>query len=163
MFFAASVLALCCSLCCAESIYITSPRFGKVISTGQAITITWTSTSITYVTIKLYRDVFGFDPVLETITSSTASDGSFHWTPSSSLLTGDNYYMKICNTASSGLFTSTTCSEGSDFTISGIEPEAIYLTSPRFGKVISTGQAITITWTSTSITYVTIKLYRDVF
>ena len=67
------------------------PTGGETFEGGSTVTILWDDNFSENVSIKLYKS--GVD--LNTITSSTNSDGSYNWSVSESLSEGDDYQIKI--------------------------------------------------------------------
>ncbi len=136
----------------ANSITVTEPTSSTIWTKGASANITWTSTgTISDVKIDLYKGTTLIEPP---ITSSTANDGTYTWTPvNPSLADGTDYKVRISSVSDSGIY-----GESSTF---AIEEKAITVTLPTTGTIWTKGLAGDITWTSTgTISDVKIDLYR---
>jgi len=96
---------------------ILSPNGGETLSMGNIYEITWDDNFNDNVSLKLYRGgVFA-----GTISSSTASDGSFDWSIPTNLQESDNYKIKIQNISESSI------SDWSDNDFSISSPGIVFL------------------------------------
>lgn len=80
---------------------VTAPNGGENGVRGTAYTITWTSADGpgAYVKIELLKA----GVVVGVISSSTANDGSFTWTISSTRTAGTDYAIRITSTSNSAI------------------------------------------------------------
>lgn len=92
----------------AKSLTVTAPGSGVTLIPGDSASITWTSSGITDVRIRLFA---GSGNLIETIAATTPSDGNFLWTVSSQI-PGSDFYIEICDSIAG-----TPCRLGSKFTI----------------------------------------------
>jgi hypothetical protein len=122
------------------SITITSPTAASVWDTGTLYAITWTSTGAvgSSVKIELFKEGLLFD----TLTASTANDGSFGWTPSHSLFIGSDYQIKVTDTSNASI-----TDTSAEFTINNTQA-ALTITSPAASSTWYKGTQYDITWTS---------------
>ena len=141
----------------AGTITVTSPTSSDSWEAGSMQTITWGSTgSVTNVGIELYHSGSYYD----TITSSTADDGSYSWTLDSSYtFYDDNYQIVIFNEPYTGIY------DYSDayfeITSPSIE-DSITVTGPTAGSVWLRGTDLAITWTTTgTISLIDIEIMKD--
>ena len=83
-----------------HEITLNSPNGGESWEAGSSHQITWTDNFDDNVSLKLYKaGVF-----VTTISSSTASDGSYSWAIPSSTEDGDDYKIKITDTSQSTVY-----------------------------------------------------------
>jgi len=140
----------------ASSITVTAPNGGQNWVRGTAHTITWTSTGSPGANVKIELLKAG---VLNTvISSSTANDGSYSWTISSTQTLGTDYKIRITSTS----ITSITDSSDNNFAITSTAASSITVTTPNGGQTWARGSVHTITWTSTGNpgAYVKIELLK---
>ncbi|MHA2231106.1 MAG: matrixin family metalloprotease [Candidatus Hodarchaeales archaeon] len=121
------------------SITVTSPTSSSNWATGTSHTIMWNSSGNpgSYVKIQLYKG----SSLRETIISSTYDDGTYSWTPSTSLPDGSDYRIKISATTDSSCY-----DYSSYFTI--YTPCSITLSSPSGGSWWELGETLAIIWDS---------------
>jgi hypothetical protein len=95
----------------AGALTVTTPNGGQTWARGSVHTITWTSTGSpgAYVKIELLKG----GVLNRVISSSTANDGSYSWTISSTQTVGTNYKIRITSTS----ITSITDSSNNNFAI----------------------------------------------
>ena len=83
----------------ADTIFVTSPASGSSFIAGTTNTITWTGNFTGEAKIDLYQsEVF-----VETISSSTANDGSYEWTISNDMAVGSDYSIVISSVLDSAI------------------------------------------------------------
>ena len=133
-------------------ISIATPNGGDVLYTGQTQNITWSSYGISgNVKIELNRNYSG--GTWETLFASTANDGTEAWTVSG--VVSSNARIRISSVSVPSVL------DVSNANFSIVAP-TITLTSPNGGETWWTGDANTITWTSTGLSEnVKIELNRS--
>ena len=131
------------------------PNGGETWSVGNTVSIDWSSTGdIGDVRIELFKS----GGYVSTIAASTANDGSYQWQLPTSLLSGDDYSVKVTSLVDNSV------SDYGDglFSIVGVSEKAtVTVTSPESGIVweMSTSHLITWTW-SGNVTFVKIELLK---
>ena len=75
------------------SITVTYPNSGSHWATGTLHTISWTDSIPGFVDITLYNRATRL--IVQTITSSTESDGNYSWTIPPTLTPGTQYYLVV--------------------------------------------------------------------
>ncbi|MBU8893236.1 MAG: T9SS type A sorting domain-containing protein [Bacteroidales bacterium] len=124
------------SLSDVPEINIISPASSNDWTKGRSYDINWNDNISENVKIELYKGSSN----IQTINSSTSSDGSYSWTISSSLSAGSDYRIKITSTTNSSL------DDYSDyFTISNAP--AVNIILPTATDVWETGKSYYIEWT----------------
>jgi len=136
-----------------DYITVTSPTSSNSWETGNSYTIQWNDNISENVSIKLYNG----SSFIETIASSTSSDGSYTWSVSSSLSSGSNYNIKITSTSNSSIY------DYSDYfsITTGGSNDYITITSPTSSSAWETGQSYTIYWDDNIAENVFIRLYKN--
>ncbi|KKZ64214.1 hypothetical protein EMCG_01474 [[Emmonsia] crescens] len=84
--------ALLVAAAVAQGISFTS--FPEDVQAGKSVTVTWTGGSDEPVTITLVKGLSSDLQDVETLTT-TGSDGSYTWTPESTIVNGNDYALKI--------------------------------------------------------------------
>lgn len=122
----------------ANTITVTSPHAGEILTKGTVVPITWTYTGNpgANVRIQLYN---GSTLSLTIASSAPLSAGSYSWTIPSTQAVGSNYTVKITSTTDSGISDNT----DGPFTITG---PTVTVLSPNRGEIYSSGTVIPITW-----------------
>ena len=122
---------------------VTAPNGGETWTTGQEQTITWSSSG-TACGANVKIELLKSGSLNSTITSSTANDGSFSWTPSTGLTAASDYSIRVTDTANS----SYSDTSNSTFTIQAPASCTLTVTAPNGGETWTTGQQQTISWSS---------------
>lgn len=137
----------------AGALTVTTPNGGQKWVRGTVHTITWTSVGSpgAYVKIELLKG----GVLNRVISSSTANDGTYSWTISSTQTLGTDYKIRITSTS----IVSITDSSNSNFAITA---GALTVTTPNGGQTWARGSVHTITWTSIGSpgAYVKIELLK---
>ncbi len=79
-----------------KTITVNTPGGGETWTTGSKYTITWSSTGVTGAVKILLRKGGSYHSA---ITSSTANDGKYGWTPSTGLTAGGDYQVRVKSVA----------------------------------------------------------------
>jgi len=117
-----------------KSITVTSPAGGETWYTKEPYEITWTSSHVgTYVYIG-----YNWAGYTYTITSATYDDGSYMWTPPSSLTLGSSYRIYIKDYSDSTVY-----DYSEYFTI---DERYITIQSPSQGATMYAGDSCTVEW-----------------
>ena len=136
------------------TITVISPNGGQSWVRGTTHAIKWTSTGSpgAYVKIELLKSGI----VNKIIASSTANDGSYSWTISSTQTLGTDYKIRITSTSKPSI----TDSSNSNF---AIVRGTLTVTSPNGGESWKRGTVHTITWSKSGSTgsYVKIELLKS--
>jgi len=132
-----------------EYIDIVSPVTNSIWSTEETYEILWTDNITSNVKIKLYDEGY----LVETITSSTASDGSYSFLVPSYLPTSDQYQIGITSLDNGSVY-----DMSPTFTISA-EP-FITITNPDINDTWHTGSQYAISWEDNITSNIKIKLYK---
>ncbi|MDE5092987.1 MAG: FG-GAP-like repeat-containing protein, partial [Trichodesmium sp. St11_bin5] len=126
-----------------------SPLSTTSLEPGKSYTLEWTDNFRDDVKLELYKDNF----FQKTISSSTASDGSFSWTVPTSLTSGSNYNIKMTKLNNSSIY-----DYSNNFTI---EPnKEVNITFPSNFTSLQTGQSYDIQWTDNIDENVKLELYK---
>jgi len=137
----------------AGTLTVTSPNGGQKWVRGTTHAITWSSSGSpgSYVKIELMKG----GVLNRVITSSTANDGSYSWTISSTQTLGTDYKIRITSTSYSLI----SDSSNSNF---AIVRGTLTVTSPNGGESWKHGTTHTITWSKSGSTgsYVKIELLK---
>lgn len=132
---------------------VTTPNGGNRWVRGTTHGIAWSSIGSpgTYVKIELLKG----GVLNKVISSSTANDGYYSWTVSSTQTLGTDYKIRITSTS----VTSISDSSNSNFAITA---GALTVTTPNGGQTWARGSVHTITWASTGSpgAYVKIELLK---
>ena len=126
-----------------SSITVTSPNGGESWVLGSSHDIAWTSSGDVGSYVKI--EVLKAGTVVQTLSSSTANDGSFTWTISTSLATGTDYSIRITSTANTAIKDTS----NTNFALApASSTSSITVTSPNGGESWVLGSSHYITWTS---------------
>ncbi len=135
----------------ATPITVTAPAAGASWGRGTSQTIAWDTTGITSPNVSIV--LMQGTTLVNTISASTASSGSFSWSIPSNLSAGSNYFVRVKTTdeeaqGDSGLFI--------------ITAPSVTVTSPAAGDAWYKGETKLVTWTlnGSSAPYVKIQLYH---
>ncbi|NER04853.1 MAG: hypothetical protein F6K17_20750, partial [Okeania sp. SIO3C4] len=133
----------------APQVNITSPTSSTSLEGGQRYNIRWNDNFSDNVKLELYKG----NSFQRTISSSTASDGSYRWTVPASLSSSSNYKIKIRNVNDSSV---------SDFSSKfTIEPAPqVNITSPTSSTSLEGGQRYNIRWNDNFSDNVKLELYK---
>ena len=134
------------------NITLTSPVGGEIYSTTDPITITWTSQNLTRGSISLFYSSDGFQS-LNPITTLPITETSYTWTDHN--FQSNNCYIVVANFDGTELITFD-YNKWTPFTISDYR---MHLTYPQGGETFTTGDQLTITWTSQNLTKGSIWLF----
>jgi len=121
-----------------ESVTVTSPNGGEILTIGAANNITWTS-SVDLgpsLRITLYKE----GAYYSTITNDTANSGSYSWTIPPNVEPGDDYKIKITSNSNNASYDFS----DDNFTIA----RGITVTLPNGGDNWQLGTIWSIMWTS---------------
>lgn len=134
-----------------RKITVSQPNGGETVYAGSATTIAWTSTDAgSFVRIELSRNSGGS---WSTLTSSTANDGSYSWTPTGPASV--DCRVRITSTS----YPAVSDISNSDFRI---VDRTITVADPNGAEIWYTGTTETISWTSTDAgSYVALAISRD--
>ena len=130
-------------------ITITSPDSSTNWQTESQQQITWEDNLDENVIIELYKGT----NLIETISSSASSSGSYNWQVSSNLLTGNDYKIKISSVSDNEIN-----SESDLFTIT--EKGNITITSPNSSISLDPESQLQIIWQDNIDENVIIELYK---
>jgi hypothetical protein len=135
-----------------ETITVTDPNGGESWEMGSSHPITWTDNIADNVKIELYKGT----SMVNTIASTTASDGSYTWSIPTTLTAGADYKVRITSTTST-----LTDYSNANFTLTE-EPPTPYITvtDPNGGESWEMGSSHPITWTDNISDNVKIELYK---
>jgi 5-hydroxyisourate hydrolase-like protein (transthyretin family) len=133
-------------------ITVTTPDGGQNWLRGTVHTITWTSTGSPGANVKI--ELLKAGVVVGVVSSSTANDGSYSWTISSTQTVGTDYKIRITSTS----ITSITDSSNNNFAITASATSTITVTTPDGGQNWLRGTVHTITWTSTGSPGANVKI-----
>jgi hypothetical protein len=141
----------------AGTLTVASPNGGQNWVRGTAHTITWTSTGSPGANVKIELLKAGVS--VGVVSSSTANDGSYGWTISSTQTLGTDYKIRITSTS----ITSITDSSNNNFAITASAASTIIVTTPNGGQTWARSSVHTITWTSAGSpgAYVKIELLKS--
>jgi len=132
----------------AQSVTVTAPNGGEVLTRGTPTTIAWTKTGFTEnVKIELYKA-----GVLQNSIATSVTGSSFNWTVPNTIF-GSDFKIKV--TSINAAFINDY--SDNNFTIYGGE---INITTPNGGEVLQRGQSYNITWTDDLTENVKIELYQ---
>ncbi|MHA2029649.1 MAG: Ser-Thr-rich GPI-anchored membrane family protein, partial [Candidatus Kariarchaeaceae archaeon] len=129
-------------------IRVTSPNGGEDYLIGSSQIITWTDNLTDNVEIQLFKGGLFYS----SITTSTASDGSYTWNISNSLLHGSDYKIRISSVSDGGIFDFS----DADFTLSN----KVIVTIPNGGESWQQGTTHTISWSDNLNDNVKIELFK---
>ncbi|MBN2833997.1 MAG: SUMF1/EgtB/PvdO family nonheme iron enzyme, partial [Candidatus Delongbacteria bacterium] len=133
----------------APYITVTNPTSSTIWQVGSSVSIQWSDNISENVKIELYKG----SSAVQTISSSTSSNGSYSWTVSTSLTPGSDYKVKITSVNNSSLY------DYSDtFTIS-LAPY-ITVTNPTSSTTWQIGSSVSIQWSDNINENVKIELYK---
>lgn len=136
----------------APTITVTSPNTAVTWIVGDANAITWTSTGLSE-NVQIHINRTYPSGTWETITSSTANDGSYSWTVTGAVTSSARIRVR-------GV-TSTTVSDESNVNFT-IAERTVTVTSPNTAVTWYVGASNTITWSSANLTgNVKIELNRS--
>ncbi|MEL7377930.1 MAG: Ser-Thr-rich GPI-anchored membrane family protein, partial [Bacteroidota bacterium] len=83
-----------------QTITVNSPNGNNVLRPGSNYNLSWTDTIEENVKLELYKG----SQRVQTISSSTASDGSYYWRAPSTLQSGTDYRLKVSSTTNSSVY-----------------------------------------------------------
>jgi len=132
-----------------NQITVTSPDGGESWQVGSSHIISWTDNLVGNVEIQLFKGgVFN-----SSLSTSTASDGSFTWNISNSLIQGLDYKIRISSVTDGNIldFSNT------DFTLTN----EIIVTIPNGTESWQTGTSHTIRWTDNLTENVKLELFNN--
>jgi len=133
---------------------VTSPNGGQKWIRGTTHQLTWSSSGspVAYVKIELMKG----GVLNKVIVSSTANDGSYSWTISSTQTLGTDYKIRVTSTSNSAI----TDSSNSNF---AIVAGTLTVTIPNGGESWKRGTTHTITWSKSGSpgSYVKIELLKS--
>ncbi|MCK6615110.1 MAG: hypothetical protein L6Q47_12800, partial [Ignavibacteriaceae bacterium] len=130
-----------------QSIAVTSPNGGEVLSSGANRLISWTSSGIDFVQLE-YTTNNGVD--WTTITASTESDGAYLWSPVPSVVT-NNARIRISDAADGSP------EDLSDAVFSIAPDPAVEVLYPDGGETFLSGSVQNILWSSSNLDNVKIE------
>jgi len=136
------------------SMTVTAPNAGSDWQKGTTHTIQWSSQGNAGSNVRI--ELFKGASYLQTLTSSTANDGSYVWHVSSSLVAASDYQVRVASTT-----VSSADGYSAVFTIS--EKPIITVTNPNAGSNWQKGSHQLIKWTSQNNagSSVQIRLYKS--
>jgi 5-hydroxyisourate hydrolase-like protein (transthyretin family) len=136
-----------------STLTVTTPNGGQKWIRGTTHTITWSSTGSPGANVKI--ELLKGGVVNRVITSSTANDGSYSWTISSTQTLGTDYKIRITSTSNTAI----TDSSNSNF---AVVAGTLTVTTPNGGNSWKRGTVHTITWTKSGSpgSYVKIELLK---
>ncbi|MDP8315183.1 MAG: Ser-Thr-rich GPI-anchored membrane family protein [Candidatus Celaenobacter antarcticus] len=132
-------------------IKVTSPNGGETWHMGTPYNITWDDNISSNVKIELYKS----GSFYRTLSSSTASDGTYNWSIPTDLAESSSYKVKITSTSNSSLYDYS----NNYFTI--VEADYIIVTSPNGGETWQMSTSHNITWDDNISSNVKIELYKS--
>lgn len=127
------------NLSLAPQITVIDPNGGNTLTQGSGYWLRWIDNITENVRIDLYRD----SNLAQTLTSSTISNGSFYWVPSTNLNPGTNYRIKITSTTNGALLDWSNAS----FTIHPAPQPDLTVQTPASPTLANVGELITISST----------------
>ncbi|MEA5549740.1 Calx-beta domain-containing protein [Anabaena cylindrica UHCC 0172] len=131
-------------------ITVTSPNGGNTLQMGSNYNITWSDSISENVKIDLYKgDVFN-----RTLFTSTVSDGSESWTLPTTMISGNDYRIKVSSVDNPDFFDF----GNGNFTINSAP--FITVTSPNGGNTFQAGSSYNITWSDNFSENVKIDLFK---
>jgi 5-hydroxyisourate hydrolase-like protein (transthyretin family) len=136
-----------------STLTVTSPNGGQNWIRGTTHTITWSSTGSPGANVKI--ELLKGGAVNKVLTSSTANDGSYSWTISSTQTLGTDYKVGITSTSNTAI----TDSSNSNF---AVVAGTLTVTTPNGGNSWKRGSVYTITWTKSGSpgSYLKIELLK---
>jgi len=140
----------------APAIQITSPNGGEFIPTGTPVNVTFTTTAsagATNLQIELRKGGSSI-AFLDTVSNAAPGSLTYSWTPSTSLVAGSNYKIKI-----NSLANSTTDSSSASFSI--YPARLVTVTTPNTVVSLRRGTTTNILWTQNFGEDVIISLLRN--
>ncbi len=117
-------------------ITITSPNGGNQLTAGSTYSITWADNLGENVSIGLYKGA----TKVQTLFTSTASDGSESWIVPSNLVAGNDYKLRISNVNNSQIFDES----DSFFSITASPKPDLVVQNPSALSSVTVGDSITI-------------------
>ena len=129
---------------------VTSPNGGETWERDRTFNITWSTKDTKPVAIELLKD----QVLHSTIASAAPSTGTFSWSIPSSITPGNNYAIRIRNTANSSM------QDVSDKSFSIENKSHLELTAPNASNYLIKSTTSTISWESTVSGDAHIDVYR---
>ncbi|MEJ2196147.1 MAG: Ser-Thr-rich GPI-anchored membrane family protein, partial [Ignavibacteriaceae bacterium] len=132
-----------------NQIEVITPNGSENWLIDSANLITWTDNITGNVEIQLYKG----DSFHSSITTSTASDGSYTWNIPAGTISGSNYKIRIASVINSNIFDES----DANFTLSNV----ITVTTPNGGESWQAGTSKIIKWSDNITGNVKIDLYTN--
>jgi len=140
----------------AQTIAVTSPSSSSVWDGGGTYEITWTSAGGVGPNVKIEYDYlfYAVSTAVE-IVASTPNDGSYNWTIPAGITPRTTYLVRVSDAGDDTVF-----DDSPLFEIRAVS-RTILVTAPATGSVWTTGQTITITWTTSGPVGPNVKIEYD--
>ena len=140
----------------AQTIAVTSPLSSSVWDGGGTYEITWTSAGGVGPDVKIEYDyIIYLSSTAVVIVASTPNDGSYNWTIPAGITPRTTYLVRVSDAGDDTVF-----EDSQLFEISAVS-RTISVTAPATGSVWTTGQTMTITWTSSGPVGANVRIEYD--
>ncbi|OHA63176.1 MAG: hypothetical protein A2842_00085 [Candidatus Wildermuthbacteria bacterium RIFCSPHIGHO2_01_FULL_48_25] len=148
-----SVFSIVSATTTTPSITVLSPNGGEQLQKGATQTITWSSSNVSQVYIKLRKGTDTYHGTEGAVSDIISNTGSYQWTIPTTLPDGSDYSIRVVDSAG-------TISDDSNSDFSIAIP-SITVLSPNGGEQLQIGSTYRIRWSSAGMYNVKIYIVND--
>src|SRR3989344_1259689 len=148
-----SVFSIVSATATTPSVPVLSPNGGEQLQKGATQTITWSSSNVSQVYIKLRKGTDTYHGTEGAVSDIISNTGSYQWTIPTTLPDGSDYSIRVVDSAG-------TISDDSNSDFSIAIP-SITVLSPNGGEQLQIGSTYRIRWSSAGMYNVKIYIVND--